>query len=315
MITLSDVQAAHGRLHGIAQHTPLILSEALTASAGHPVYLKAENLQVTGAFKIRGAYNKISSLSDVEKARGVVAHSSGNHAQAVACACQLLGIKAVVVIPQNAVEAKVRATQSRGAEIIRCGPTLDERDDAVRRLHEQYGYTVVHPFNDPLIIAGQGTAGLEIMDDLPDVQTILVPVGGGGLISGIAIAAKERDRRVKVVGVEPAGANDALQSLRQGHLVSLDKTDTIADGLRAQHLGGLTYEIMRRYVDDIVTVSDDDILEAVRLLLYQDRLVVEPSGAVAAAALHLRRAGDIKGPAVAVLSGGNIDPALLRSLA
>lgn len=314
MITLADLQAAQARLRSIVKHTPLIYAESLSSGAGHPVYVKAESLQLGGAFKLRGAYNKISSLSDDERRRGVVAHSSGNHAIAVAYASKLLGVKAVIVIPDNAVEAKVKETLSYGAEVVRCGPTLSDREDVTRKLQEQYGYVLVHPFNDAMIMAGQGTIGLEIVDDLPDVQAVLAPIGGGGLISGIAVAVKSRHPNVKVIGVEPQGANDAYRSLREGRIVVLEHVDTIADGLRSQHLGTLTYDVIRRYLDDIVLVSDDEILDTVHLLLEKEKLVVEPSGAVAAAALRLRRAGDISGPAVAVLSGGNIDPALLRSL-
>lgn len=314
MITLSDVQTAQTRLRSIVKQTPLVYAESLSANAGHPIFVKAENLQLGGAFKLRGAYNKISSLSSAEKQRGVVAHSSGNHAIAVAYASKLLGVKAVIVIPEDAVAAKVEATLSYGAEVVRCRPTLAEREEATRRLCEQYGYVLVHPFNDPLIMAGQGTTGLEIMDALPDVQAVVSPVGGGGLISGIAVAVKSRNPNVKVIGVEPQGANDAYRSLHEGRLVTLEHTDTIADGLRSQHLGTLTYEVIRRYVDDIVLVSDEEILDTVRLLVNKEKLVIEPSGAVAAAALRLHRAGTITGPAVAVLSGGNIDTVLLRSL-
>jgi threonine dehydratase len=183
-----------------------------------------------------------------------------------------------------------------------------------RQLQEQHGYVLVHPFDDPLVMAGQGTAGLEIIDALPDVKTVLAPVGGGGLISGVAVAVKSRNPAVRVIGVEPQGANDAYRSLRAGRIVTIDRPDTVADGLRSQHVGDLTYQAIRGYVDDIVLVSDDEILETVRLLAEKEKLIVEPSGAVPAAALRLGRAGHIDGPAVAILSGGNIDPALLRSL-
>ncbi len=243
-----------------------------------------------------------------------MAHSSGNHAIAVAYASKLLGVKAVIVIPENAVETKIKITRSYGAEVVRCGNTLNDREETTRRLMEQHGYVLVHPFNDPLIMAGQGTAGLEIMDDLPTVQAVLTPVGGGGLVSGVATAVKGRNPAVKVYGVEPQGANDAWRSLREGHLVTIDHPDTVADGLRSQHLGALTYEVIKARVDDIVLVSDEEILDTVKLLLEKEHLVVEPSGAVAAAALRLRRIGPLSGPAVAVLSGGNIEPSLLKSL-
>ena len=198
--------------------------------------------------------------------------------------------------------------------MVRCGPSLNDREDTTRRLQEQNNYVLVHPFDDPLIMAGQGTTGLEIMEALPSVQAVLSPVGGGGLISGIAVAVKGLNPQVKVFGVEPETANDAYRSFHEGHVVTIDHTDTIADGLRSQHLGVLTYEAIKQHVDDIVLVSDAEILDTVKLLMEKDKLVVEPSGAVAAAALRLRRAGALTGPAVAVLSGGNIDAALLKSL-
>ena len=314
MITLADVQAAQERLRPVTKRTPLIYAESISTAAGHPVYLKAENLQLGGAFKLRGAYNKIASLTAEERRRGVVAHSSGNHAIAVAYACKLMGVRATIVIPDNAVEAKVATTRSLGAEVVRCGTSLNDREETTRGLQQRHGYVLVHPFDDPLIMAGQGTTGLEIIDALPEVQAVLSPVGGGGLVSGIAVAVKSRKPDVKVFGVEPETANDAYRSLHEGHLVTIEHTNTIADGLRSQHLGTLTYEVIKRYVDGIVLVSDEEILDTVRLLVAKEKLVVEPSGAVAAAALRLRRAGGISGPAVAVLSGGNIDPALLRSL-
>lgn len=314
MITLSDIRAAQLRLRPVAKQTPLIYAESLSAAAGCAVYLKAENLQRGGAFKLRGAYNKVSSLSDAERRRGVIAHSSGNHAIAVAYACQTLSVKAVIVIPSNAVEAKVDATRALGAEVIRCGPNLSDREDTTRQLADSHGYVLVHPFDDPLIMAGQGTVALEVMEALPDVRAVLSPVGGGGLLSGTAVAVKSCNPTVRVIGVEPLGANDAARSFHEGRLVAIDHPDTVADGLRSQHLGALTYETIKQLVDDIVTVSDPEILDTVKLLLMKEKLLVEPSGAVAAAALRLRRAGNIDGPAVAILSGGNIDPVLLHSL-
>lgn len=314
MVTLDDLRSAQARLQGVARQTPLLLSRSLSEGVGQPVYLKAESLQFGGAFKLRGAYNKVSSLSAGEKARGVVAHSSGNHAQAVAFACKLLGVKAVIVIPENAVQVKVQATLSHGAQVVRSGPSLEEREQVVGELRARHGYVLVHPFDDPLIIAGQGTAGLEIVEALPGVATVFVPIGGGGLISGTALAAKSLKPGVRVIGVEPEGANDAYRSMREGHIVTLDHVDTVADGLRSSHVGRITYEMIKRYVDDIVLVSDAEILDTVQLLLGEEHLVVEPSGAVAATALRLARAGRAAGPSVAVLSGGNIDPTLLRSL-
>ncbi len=314
MLTYADVQAAQARLRSVAKVTPLVYTDSISQEAGHAVYLKCENLQRGGAFKLRGAYNKVSALSDAEKKRGVIAHSSGNHAIAVAYACKLLGVRAVIVIPENAVETKVQQTLSYGAEVVRCGPTSKEREETARALQEKHNYVLVHPFNDVLVMAGQGTAGLEIMDALPEAQAVLTPVSGGGLVSGVAVAVKGRNPSTKVFGVEPRGADDAYQSLREGRLVTREHVDTICDGLRVQHLGDLTFEVMRRYVDGIALVSDDEALDTVRLLAEKEKLIVEPSGAVAAAALRLRRAGALTGPAVAVVSGGNIEPSLLRSL-
>jgi threonine dehydratase len=314
MLTLSDVQAAQERLRGVAKQTPLIYSDVLSQEAGHAVYLKCENLQRGGAFKLRGAYNKVSALSAEDRRRGVIAHSSGNHAIAVAYACKLLGVSATIVIPTNAVETKVQQTQSYGATVVRCGPTSKDREDTARTLQERHGCVMVHPFNDLLVMAGQGTAGLEIMDALPDLQAVLAPISGGGLLSGVAVAVKSRNPAVKVFGVEPQGADDAYRSLRAGHVVAAEHVDTICDGLRVQRLGELTFEVIRRYVDDIVLVSDEEALDTVRLLAQKEKLIVEPSGAVPAAALRLRRCGAINGPAVALLSGGNIEPSLLRSL-
>lgn len=313
-LSLSDIQAAQERLRPVARQTPLIHSDSLSAEAGHPVYLKAESLQLGGAFKLRGAYNKVATLTAEERARGVIAHSSGNHAIAVAYACKLLGVRAVIVIPSNAVQMKVEQTLSYGAAVVRCGPTSRDREDTAQALQDRHGYLLVHPYNDPFVMAGQGTAALEIMDALPDAAAILAPISGGGLLSGIAVVAKSRNPRIKVFGVEPSGADDAQRSLRSGKVVSAEKVDTICDGLRVQRLGELTFAVIQRYVDDIVLVSDEEALEAVRLLAQRDKLIVEPSGAVTAAALRLRRAGAIDGAAVAVLSGGNIDPALLKDI-
>lgn len=314
MLTYADVQAAQSRLRSVAKVTPLIYADSISQEAGHAVYLKCENLQRGGAFKLRGAYNKVSALSDDEKKRGVIAHSSGNHAIAVAYACKLLGVKAVIVIPENAVETKVQQTLAHGAQVVRCGPTSKDREDTARALQEKNNYVLVHPFNDLFVMAGQGTAGLEIMDALPDVQAVLAPVSGGGLLSGVAVAVKGRNPAVKVIGVEPAGADDAYRSMRAGRIVTAERVDTICDGLRVSHLGELTFEVMQRYVDDMALVSDEEALDTVKLLAEKEKLIVEPSGAVAAAALRLRRAGALSGPAVAVVSGGNIEAALLRSL-
>ena len=314
MVTLSDIRAGQTRLSGVATHTPLIPLE----HAGGTLYLKPENLQPIGAFKIRGAYNKIASMPEEQRARGVIAYSSGNHAQGVAFAARALHTKAVIVMPRNAPAVKREATEALGAEVVYVGPSGIERMAKAEELAAKHGYTMIPPYDDEQIIAGQGTLGLEIMEDSPDTDLILVPVGGGGLISGIATAVKSLKPHVKVIGVEPALAADAQASLRAGEIVKLPAEDvaaTSADGLRAMYVGDITFPHIRRYVDDIVTVSEDEISEAVRMLARNPQTVAEPSGAVAPAAwlFHRDSLPQAKAP-VAVISGGNIDPKMLDQL-
>lgn len=310
-VALADVQAAAGRLKGVINQTPLQVSRTLGALTGNEVYLKPESLQRTGSFKIRGAYNRIATLSDAERARGVITYSSGNHAQGTACAASLLGVEAVVVMPEDAVPAKAAATRGYGAEVVFCGTDSLQRQQRAMELVAERGYTVVPPFDDPMIIAGQGTAGLEILAEQPDVETVLVPVGGGGLVSGVALAIKESNPQVRVIGVEPAGGADARESLRRGEIYTAPTIDTIADGLRTKRIGTLNFGVMRRYLDDIVVVSDAEIMRAMHLLLTRAKLLVEPSGSVAVAALMADRAG-LKGQrVVCVLSGGNADVELV----
>jgi len=312
MITLADIQRARASISGVAARTSLIPLE----HRGHTLYLKPENQQPVGAFKIRGAYNKIASLTDEERARGVIAYSSGNHAQGVAYAARALKTKAVIVMPRNAPEVKRAATEALGAEVIYVGPSGVERMVKAEELAVQHGYTMIPPYDDLKIIAGQGTLGLEIVEDFPAVDLVLVPVGGGGLISGVATAVKALNPSAKVVGVEPEVASDARASLRAGEIVTLPAervAATAADGLRAMYVGTLTFEHIRHYVDDIVTVSEDEISEAVRILAQNPKTVAEPSGAVAPAAWLFHR--DLLPPSkatVAVISGGNIDPELLE---
>ncbi|HEX8818177.1 MAG TPA: threonine/serine dehydratase [Terriglobales bacterium] len=317
LITLDDINAARARLCGIAVHTPLI--EFLVGAANdRKLFLKPENLQPIGAFKLRGAYNKIASLSNEERGRGVISYSSGNHAQGVAYAARALGTKAVIVMPDNAPSIKRDATAALGAEILTVGPASSERQRRAEELARQHGYAIVPPFNDEQIIAGQGTIGLEILEDLPTVETVIVPVGGGGMISGIAAAIKLRNPRTKVIGTEPALAADAQASLRSGKIAQLpaeQTSKTLADGLRTQSIGPINFEHIRAYVDDIVTVSEEEIRDAVRLLSDNPKTVAEPSGAVAVAAF-LFHARELPKTAinVAVISGGNIDPQLLSQL-
>jgi threonine dehydratase len=285
---------------------------------GRRLFLKLENLQPIGAFKLRGAYNKIACLSAEERARGVIAYSSGNHAQGVAYAARALHTKAVIVMPRNAPAIKLEATAGLGAEIVRVGPGSVERQRKAEELAAQHGYAIVPPYNDEKIIAGQGTMGLEILEELPQVETVLVPVGGGGMISGVAAAIKLSKPSVKVIGVEPALAADAQASLRAGKVVNLTAeqvTRTIADGLRTQSIGAINFEHIRKFVDDIVTVSEDEIREAMRRLAMNPKTVAEPSGAVAVAGFWFRANELPRGTVhVAVISGGNIEPGMLAEL-
>jgi len=296
--------------------TPLF--EWTAALDQRKLFLKLENLQPIGAFKLRGAYNKVASLSDDERRRGVIAYSSGNHAQGVAYAARALGVKAIIVMPGNAPQNKLEATAILGAEIVTVGPGSEERRLRAEQLAAEHGYVIVPPYNDEKIIAGQGTVGLEILDELPNIETILVPVGGGGLISGVAAAVKLSDPKIKVIGVEPEFAADAQASLRAGRIVSFGAeqvSQTLADGLRTQSIGAINFEHIRAYVDDIVTVTEKEIREALRALSANDQTLAEPSGAVAPAAFlfHLDQLPDKK-INVAVISGGNIDPALFAEL-
>src|SRR5437588_8697548 len=320
LVSLEDIRQAQSRLRGIAVRTPLLESQLHQPDGAtrddRRLYLKPENLQPIGAFKLRGAYNKIVSLSDDEGRRGVITYSSGNHAQGVAYAARALGVKAVVVMPRNAPENKREATASMGAEIVLVGPGSDERKAKAEELAAQHGYVIVPPFNDEQIIAGQGTIGLEILEDLPEVEAVFAPVGGGGMISGVATAIKLSKPSVKIIGVEPELAGDAQASLRAGKIVQFPADEvsrTIADGLRTQSIGPINFEHIRRYVDDIVTVSEDEIREAVRLLAANPKTVAEPSGAVAVAGFLFRRDQLPKTKLnVAIISGGNIDPEMLE---
>lgn len=316
MVSLDDLRAAQSLLRGIAVRTPLF--EWTGPTDQRKLFLKLENQQPIGAFKLRGAYNKVASLSQDERRRGVISYSSGNHAQGVAYAARALIVRAIIVMPGNAPKNKLDATAALGAEIVIVGPGSDERRLRAEELAAQHGYVIVPPYNDEKIIAGQGTVGLEILEDLPDVETILVPVGGGGLISGVSAAIKLSNPKVKVIGVEPELAADAQASLRAGRIVSFPAekvSQTLADGLRTQSIGKLNFEHIRAYVDDIVSVTEDQIRETVRVLSGNEKTVAEPSGAVAPAAfLFQADALPDTNFNVAVISGGNIDPALLADL-
>ena len=321
MVSFDDIRAAQTLLDGIAVRTPLF--EWTSPTDPRKLYLKLENLQPIGAFKLRGAYNKVASLSDEERRRGVISYSSGNHAQGVAYAARALGVKAIIVMPVNAPQNKLEATAALGAEIVTVGPGSEERRLRAEQLAAEHGYVIVPPYNDEKIIAGQGTVGLEILEDfsnedLPDLETVLVPVGGGGLISGVSAAIKLSNPNIKVIGVEPELAADAQASLRAGRIVSFPAeqvSQTLADGLRTQSIGAINFEHNRDFVDDIVSVTDDELREAMRALSANAKTVAEPSGAVAPAAF-LFHADELPKTKinVAVISGGNIDPKLLADL-
>src|SRR6202167_1815229 len=317
VITLDKIRAAQARLKGVTVRTHLIEFNH-GDSARRRLFLKPENQQPIGAFKLRGAYNKIASLSQEALSRGVITYSSGNHAQGVAYAARALGVKAVIVMPDNAPAIKREATAALGAEIVIVGPGSAERQAKAEELAAQHGYVIVPPYNDEHIIAGQGTMGLEILEDLPEVETVLAPVGGGGMISGVAAAIKLSKPSINVIGVEPELAADAQASLRAGKIVQFPAAEvsrTIADGLRTQSVGAINFEHIRRYVDDIVTVSEAEIGEAVRFLAANPSTVAEPSGAVATASFLFHRDQLPKTKLkVAIISGGNIEPGMLNEL-
>lgn len=303
MISLADIRRARKRLDGVVLRTPV-----LPLKVGRPdTWLKCENLQRSGSFKLRGAFNKIASLAPAVRKRGVVAYSSGNHAQGVALAGQIFGIPTTIVMLDQSMAHKVEGTKSYGAEIIFGGRSSEEIKARAEAIAAERGRTIVQPFNDPFIIAGQGTIGLEIVEQLKDLKAVVVPVGGGGLSSGVATAVKSMRPRVKVFGVEPAGAPKMSESLKKGELVTLPGTDTVADGLKPVRAGELTFEHVRNYVDDVVLVTDEEILSATRHLIYKEKLVVEPSGAATTAAILSGKVKLPKGTAVAVISGGNVD--------
>ena len=307
-VTLNDVKAAADRIKPYALKTPLIRQLKLESRFGCELYLKAENFQRVGAFKFRGAFNTLASLRETDDPSLVITSSSGNHGQAVAASGQILGIRVIVVMPENAVQVKVDAVRGYGGDIEFAGTTSPEREARAQEIGRETGGTVIGSFDDARIIAGQGTTGLEIVEQLADVDLVLVPVGGGGLISGIATAVKALRPDARIIGVEPEGASDTYQSLREGRRITIEHIDTIADGLRTSSPGVLNFEIMKRLVDSIVLVSDDAIREAMRALAFDAKLTVEPSGAVAVAALLSGHVEVSAQKVVAVISGGNVDP-------
>ena len=303
---LKEVEAAYQRIKETVNPTPVMSSSTLNEMTGSQCFLKCENFQKTGSFKFRGVLNALSQLSSEQKKKGVITHSSGNHAQALALAAKLLGVKVVVVMPESASPAKVAATKGYGAEIVVCGPRLTDRERTVTPLIERYGYTLIHPYNDLKIIAGAGTAAYELIKEVGELDYVFGPIGGGGLISGTAIATKSLLPSSKVIGVEPRNADDAYQSLKAGKIIRIEKPNTIADGLRTS-LGSNTFRIIKEKVDQIITVSEEEIVDAMRFIWERMKLVVEPSGAVSLAGV-LSKQIDLRSKRVGIIiSGGNID--------
>jgi threonine dehydratase len=309
-VGVEDVRAAAGRIRPFIHRTPLLPSRSLSEKAGVEVRLKCENLQRAGSFKIRGAMNALLQLGDDERRRGVVAFSSGNHAQGVALAASLLGIRATIVMPDGSVAAKVTATRAYGAQVVTAGVTAATRDTVAREIADKTGAAVIPPFDDDRIIAGAGTVGLEIVEEWPDVDAIIVPLGGGGLLSGTALAATSLKPKVEMFGVEPRAGNDGEQSFRAGRIISIEPPKTIADGARTLAIGVRNFAIIRERVRDIVSVDDDTLFEALKFAMYRTKLVIEPTGALGIAAL-LSRTVAARGRVAVVVSGGNLDFSLL----
>ncbi len=303
---INDIREAHQRIKSHIHRTPVLTSHSLNDIAGASLFFKCENFQRTGSFKMRGATNAVFSLSDAEASHGVITPSSGNHGAALALAARTRGIAAWVVMPNNAPMVKRQAVEAYGGRVTLCEPTIRSRQETAAALQTQTGAILIHPYDNDKIIAGQGTATLELMDEIPDLDVVIAPVSGGGLLSGTSIAAKGLGPQVRVIGGEPKNADDAFQSLRDGHIVPLDHSDTIADGLRAS-LAPRTFSILRRLVDEISTVTESEIVAAMRLLWERMKIVVEPSGAVSAAPA-LNRHINAEGKRIGIiLSGGNVD--------
>jgi threonine dehydratase len=314
MLTLELIKEAAARIAGRVHRTPVVTSHSFNQIAGREVFFKCENLQRAGAFKIRGATNKIQSLKDDEKRRGVIAVSSGNHAQAVALASREAGIRSVVAIPADAPKAKVEATRNYGADIRFFDRHKDDRDAFGREIAEREGLVMVPAYDDYLIMAGQGTCGLELLEEVPDLDCVLTPCSGGGLFAGVSTAAKAFKPSIHCFAVEPETANDTQQSMAKGERVAIPPPLTIADGLRVQTPGGLTFPITHANADDVLTVSDQEITETIRFMLFRMKLLVEPSGAAAAAAVFFKKLPDEMSRVGVVLSGGNIDRDMLVQL-
>ncbi|HEX9727986.1 MAG TPA: threonine/serine dehydratase [Gemmatimonadales bacterium] len=312
-LTREDFDRARARVSPYVYHTPILTSRSLSEATGFDIRLKAELFQRGGAYKVRGPMNKIALLSDEERARGVICSSAGNHSQGVAIAARQYGVRAVVVMAENATKSKIAATAGYGAEVILHGTIWDEANEKALELMEQQGLTYIHPFDDPDLIAGQGTVGLEILDDVPDAALVIVPIGGGGLISGIAMALKSTNPEIRVIGVESSGAPAMQRSVEAGHRITLERVDCVIDGLRVKRVGEITLSVVSRFVDEIVTLPDEQIFDAVLWLMARAKLVAEGAAAAPVGALLqglIRAEPGTK--VVCVLSGGNLDVEQLR---
>ncbi|WP_336182576.1 threonine ammonia-lyase [Fusobacterium polymorphum] len=312
MAKLEDFIKAKKKLSKVLLETHLIYSPIFSKESGNKVFIKPENLQKTGSFKIRGAYNKISNLTDAEKKRGVIASSAGNHAQGVAYGAKESGIKAVIVMPKSTPLIKVESTKQYGAEVILHGDVYDDAYKKAKELEEKEGYVFVHPFNDEDVLDGQGTIALEILEELPETDIILVPIGGGGLISGIACAAKILKPEIKIIGVEPEGAASAYEAIKENKVVELKEANTIADGTAVKKIGDLNFEYIKKYVDEIIIVSDYELMEAFLLLVEKHKIIAENSGILSVAATKKIKEKNKK--VVSVISGGNIDVLMISSM-
>ncbi len=314
VLKFSDIVAARSTLRGVAKLTSISHSKSFSQMSGSNIFMKLENMQTTGAFKVRGAYNKLANLSPEERAKGVVAASAGNHAQGVAFSATKLGMQSTIFMPIFTPPLKVLATKGYGANVVLTGESFDDSFLASQEYTKQHDASYIHPFNDPLIIAGQGTIGLEIYEQQPDVDAVIVPIGGGGLIAGIAMAIKEMNPKVRVIGVNAAGAASMVASREANEIVSLPSVSTIADGIAVKTPGTLTFDIIQKYVDDIVSVTDTEIAHAAYLLLQRGKLLAEPAGVTSVAAALFNKV-DLKGKnVVPVVSGGNINMRLLEQI-
>ena len=310
-ISLEDILKAKAILQGVTYKTALLHNPYLSNLSGNQVYVKMENLQRTGSFKLRGAYNKMAHLTDQERQRGVVSSSAGNHAQGVAVAASMFGIKSTIVMPTHAPLSKVTATRRYGAEVILFGDVYDDAYNEARRIQAETQATFIHPFNDPLVIAGQGTIALEILEDLPDVDVVVLPIGGGGLISGVALALKTLKPAVKIIGVQSKNNPSMQESLAQQRVITIKGFPSLADGIAVKRPGDLTFELVKRYVDEIVTVNEDEIASTMLLFLENAKVVAEGAGATSAAAIVYSLTHYKNRKMVALLSGGNVDVNIL----